>query len=31
MIGAAAGYRLALGQRSPIDEDIFTTNVWSRV
>jgi N6-L-threonylcarbamoyladenine synthase len=31
MIGAAAGYRLALGQRSPIDEDIFTTNQWSRV
>ena len=31
MIGAAAGHRLALGQRSPIDEDIFTTNQWARV
>jgi N6-L-threonylcarbamoyladenine synthase len=31
MIGAAAGFRLALGQRSPLDEDIFTTNQWSRV
>ena len=31
MIGAAAGYRLALGQRSPLDEDIFTTNDWGRV
>ncbi len=28
MIGAAAGFRLALGQRSPLDEDIFTTNDW---
>jgi len=31
MIGAAAGHRLALGERSPIDEDIFTTNQWARV
>lgn len=30
MIGAVAGFRLAMGQRSPIDEDIFTTNQWSR-
>lgn len=29
MIGAVAGFRLALGQRSPLDEDIFTTNDWS--
>ncbi|MCE7927762.1 MAG: tRNA (adenosine(37)-N6)-threonylcarbamoyltransferase complex transferase subunit TsaD [Dehalococcoidia bacterium] len=31
MIGAAAFYRLALGQRSPLDEDIFTTNSWASV
>ncbi|MGI8927657.1 MAG: tRNA (adenosine(37)-N6)-threonylcarbamoyltransferase complex transferase subunit TsaD [Tepidiformaceae bacterium] len=31
MIGAAAGYRFALGERSPLDEDIFTTNDWARV
>jgi N6-L-threonylcarbamoyladenine synthase len=31
MIGAAAGFRLAMGERSPLDEDIFTTNDWSRV
>ena len=31
MIGAVAGHRLALGQRSPMDEDIFTTNQWARV
>lgn len=31
MIGAVAGYRLAIGQRSPWDEDIFTTNDWTRV
>ena len=31
MIGAAAGFRLALGERSPLTEDIFTTNDWSRV
>ncbi|MFN0096288.1 MAG: tRNA (adenosine(37)-N6)-threonylcarbamoyltransferase complex transferase subunit TsaD [Dehalococcoidia bacterium] len=31
MIGAAAGHRLALGQRSSFDEDIFTTNDWARV
>ena len=31
MIGAAAGYRFALGERSRLDEDIFTTNQWSRV
>jgi len=31
MIGAAAGFRLEMGQRSPMDEDIFTTNQWSRV
>ncbi len=31
MIGAVAGHRFALGQRSKLDEDIFTTNQWSRV
>ncbi len=31
MIGAVAGYRLALGERSPLDQDIFTTNNWARV
>jgi N6-L-threonylcarbamoyladenine synthase len=31
MIGAVAGYRFALGERSPIDEDIFTTNRWAKV
>jgi tRNA A37 threonylcarbamoyltransferase TsaD len=31
MIGAAAGWRLALGQRSGLDEDIFSTNDWERV
>lgn len=31
MIGAAAGFRLALGQRSPFEEDIFTSNDWARV
>jgi N6-L-threonylcarbamoyladenine synthase len=31
MIGAAAGFRLEMGQRSPMDEDIFTTNRWARV
>ncbi len=31
MIGAVAGHRLALGERSPIDADIFTTNRWSRL
>jgi tRNA N6-adenosine threonylcarbamoyltransferase len=31
MIGAVAGYRFALGERSPIDQDIFTTNQWSKV
>ncbi len=31
MIGAAGGQRLALGQRSPLDEDIFSTNDWTRV
>lgn len=31
MIGAVAGFRLALGERSPLDEDIFTTNQWSKV
>lgn len=30
MIGAAASYRLDLGERSPLDEDIFTTNDWNR-
>lgn len=30
MIGAVAGFRLALGQRSSLDEDIFTTNDWSK-
>ncbi len=31
MIGAAACYRLALGERSAIGEDIFTTNNWAAV
>jgi N6-L-threonylcarbamoyladenine synthase len=31
MIGAAAGFRLALGERSSLDEDIFTTNDWARL
>ncbi|MEO8541400.1 MAG: hypothetical protein ABI577_16780, partial [bacterium] len=31
MIGAVAGYRLDLGERSPMDQDIFTTNNWARV
>ncbi len=31
MIGAVAGFRFALGERSPMDEDIFTTNNWARV
>jgi N6-L-threonylcarbamoyladenine synthase len=31
MIGAVAGHRLALGQRSTLDEDIFTTNSWANV
>ena len=31
MIGAAAAYRLELGERSALDEDIFTTNDWSKV
>ena len=31
MIGAAGGHRLALGHRSPLNEDIFSTNDWSRV
>ena len=31
MIGAAGGHRPRLGQRSPLDEDIFSTNDWSRV
>ncbi len=31
MIGAVAGFRLHLGERSPLDEDIFTTNNWARV
>jgi N6-L-threonylcarbamoyladenine synthase len=30
MIGAAASFRLGLGQRSGPDEDIFTTNDWAR-
>jgi len=29
MIGAAAAYRFDLGQRSPLDEDISTTNNWA--
>jgi N6-L-threonylcarbamoyladenine synthase len=28
MIGAAAGHRFALGERTPLDADIFTTNDW---
>jgi N6-L-threonylcarbamoyladenine synthase len=31
MIGAAGCYRLERGERSPWDEDIFTTNDWRRV
>ncbi len=31
MIGAAGGHRLALGQRSPLGEDIFSTNDWGAV
>ncbi len=31
MIGAVAGHRLLLGERTPLDADIFTTNNWSRV
>jgi len=31
MIGAVAGYRLSLGERSPLDEDIFTTNNWAKL
>lgn len=31
MIGAVAGFRLELGERSPLDEDIFMTNNWARV
>jgi N6-L-threonylcarbamoyladenine synthase len=31
MIGAVAGHRFALGERSPLDEDIFTTNRWAKV
>lgn len=31
MIGAVGGHRLALGQRSPLNEDIFSTNDWARV
>jgi len=29
MIGAVAGHRFALGERSRLDEDIFSTNDWS--
>lgn len=29
MIGAVAGYRLQLGERTPYDVDIFTTNDWA--
>jgi N6-L-threonylcarbamoyladenine synthase len=29
MIGAVGSYRLDMGQRSPLGEDIFTTNDWS--
>jgi N6-L-threonylcarbamoyladenine synthase len=31
MIGAVAGFRFALGERSPLDEDVFSTNNWARV
>ncbi len=31
MIGAVAGHRLALGERSALEEDIFTTNNWATV
>jgi N6-L-threonylcarbamoyladenine synthase len=31
MIGAVAGHRLALGERSPMEEDIFSTNDWAQV
>ena len=31
MIGAAAGHRLALGERTEIDADIYTQNDWATV
>ena len=31
MIGAVAGHRLAMGERSSLDEDIFSTNNWAAV
>jgi N6-L-threonylcarbamoyladenine synthase len=31
MIGAVAGFRLALGERTAIDADIFSTNDWAQV
>lgn len=31
MIGAVAGHRFALGERSRLDEDIFSTNDWSAI
>jgi N6-L-threonylcarbamoyladenine synthase len=31
MIGAAGGHRLALGQRSLLNEDIFSTNSWQQL
>ncbi len=31
MIGAAAGHRLALGETSDFDEDVFSTNDWDSI
>jgi hypothetical protein len=31
MIGAVAGHRLALGEHTEIDADIYTQNDWSAV
>jgi N6-L-threonylcarbamoyladenine synthase len=31
MIGALGGFRLALGERSPLEQDVFSTNSWARV
>lgn len=31
MIGAAAGHRLALGETSEFDENVFSTNGWDNI
>ena len=31
MIGAVAGHRLALGETSELDEDVFSTNDWDNI